>query len=151
MGNEIRILDPQKVIAVELLRNYILAGKKINAPGLPELSEQAGAILQQNAREPRPIPPGLWEDLFTFARHSWGFPGWSELVRAWEGDPFRVWQAERRKQREKGKEPQTAPEDPTESPEQARVSWLAIWLEAYERGDWVPDFILEDLRRDKKI
>lgn len=147
MSSSLRKSDLLASVTAELLRSYVLAGRGSSCPDISSITEQAGAILQENTREPHPIPNAVWQDLFGFARRTWSLPGWSELIKAWEGDAFRVWQQERRSARDRNKEPQRAPESPTAT----REEWLEIWLAAVKRGDWVPEFILADLRKEKKI
>ncbi len=135
-GRALAISDPLRIVALELGRSYILAGRKQAAPPLADITEQAGAILAQNEREPRPIPPGMWEWVFQFARRRWGLPGWSELIGTWESEEFGRWQAARWEQQRKA-QPKPPQPPPISAEENARM-WEEIWAEEERAGRWVP-------------
>lgn len=136
-------VDEITTIATELYRSYILAGRKKDAPQFADLTEQAGAIIQQNNREAYKIPAKSWQDVFQYARKSWGTPGWSELIKAWSCDGYTTWMSAKREAVERNK-PKTVLLIPTA--EESAKSWDDAWLEAHKRGEWVPTFVLVDLK-----
>jgi hypothetical protein len=142
MANELAAINPLSIVSAELYRSYILAGRKKDAPEISDLSEQAGAIIAQNAREPRPVPPGTWGDLFQFARRKWSLCGYGELMRAWDGEEFPLWQAERRRVAQKA----AAEAQPKEQEQPAEtVDFVDVWADAWTAGEWVPDFMIGQL------
>ncbi len=131
-----------RVVLQELARSYVLAGQQDRTPPIAALSETAGAIVAANEREPRPVPNWLWGDLFQFTRRKWALCGFGELMRAWEGEEFREWQAERRKAAEAAKpKPAPAPREPVQE-----ITWEEVWKEAWEAGEWVPASMEPKLR-----
>jgi len=142
MPNEPAISDPLAIVSAELYRNYVLAGRQDALPALGKLSETAGAILDCNAREPRPVPAGAWRDLFQFTRRKWALCGFGELMSAWEGEEYREWQVERRRQAAKAAAPmeQERPREP-----EPALDWVDVWGEAWRAGQWVPSFMAAEL------
>jgi hypothetical protein len=133
--------ETHRILIQELARNYILSGRQDSLPPLPALAETAGAILQQNATEPRPVPDSAWGDLFQFTRRKWSLCGFGELMRSWEGQEFRDWQAEKRKAAAAAQ-----PKPPQAQEEVEKIDWLEVWRAPWETGAWVPDGLILQLK-----
>lgn len=141
MSNELVKSDPLSVVSAELYRSYVLAGKQDILPSIQALTETAGAIIEANGQEARPIPDWAWQDVFAFARRNWALCGWRELISAWESNDFSEWMATRRRRRaaEKPKPEERAPVE--------RLTWVQVWLDEWRAGRWVPTGIAAEIKQ----